>query len=170
MSEPFDSRSPGDTSSERWLLIARIACFVIIAGAIGYGWLRIIRAPHNNFDLHYIVATRLNSGELLYTDGVLLSIRFLLRDGRKPYVNTTLVLLAWLAVSAWTKGRDGLGGLSLGFAVALKKTAALFIPYFVLKRQWTMVRYLMDRPASHAGRAPVFLPDGTRAEGQSHPG
>jgi alpha-1,2-mannosyltransferase len=35
--------------------------------------------------------------------------------------------------------REWAGGFVLGFAIALKCTPALFVPYFLLKRQWTMV-------------------------------
>ena len=297
MSDASESSASAMQARERWLLIARIACIVIVTIVIVAQWVKIMKAPNNDFDLHYIFATRLINGEFLYAHGmhipyppfwamahvpfivlpmdtvqivyyplglltviglfmlvgrlvrrdvtvpqerwfwvvmlaVLLASRFLMRDAMELYVNTTLVLLAWLAVYAWTKGRDWLGGLSLGLAVALKMTAALFIPYFLLKRQWklagaamlfailftlapvlvmgttrytehmkawtdvviqgvtqkdpsigvlgqeqfenmslrsTLVRDLMDLPVDHAGRAPVFQPDGSRAPGQTHP-
>lgn len=189
------------TATDRRLLIARIACVVVLVGAVLYEWIRIIVAPHNDFDLHYAFATHFIKGDFLYSLGfhwpyppfwamahtpftlvsvgtaqiiqypiglltalglfviagrlvrrgrpvqpglwfwivmlaVLMSARYLLRDAHELYVNTTLVLLAWLGVYAWTMGRDALGGLSLGLAIALKMTAALFIPYFLLKRQW----------------------------------
>ncbi|MEX2215897.1 MAG: glycosyltransferase family 87 protein [Phycisphaeraceae bacterium] len=288
------SRSRRDT----WLVTARIACILLAATAIIYQWVRIMRAPNNDFDLHYLFAQHFIKGDFLYTLGfhwpyppfwalahtpftlmspstaqvvyypfglltvfgliiilgrlmrrdgqrrhdvqfwtvmlaVLLCLRYLLRDGMELYINTTLVLLAWLSVYAWTKGRDWLGGACLGLAVALKMTAGLFIPYFLLKRQWklagsailfaglftlspmlrtgptsyvehmkawsgriveglsqkdpsvgvlgdeqfenmslrsTLVRYLMDLPIGHAGRAPLFRADGSRETDRSHPG
>ena len=39
----------------------------------------------------------------------------------------------------WRRGRDGLAGAVPGLAIAMKCTQALFVPYFILKRQWRMV-------------------------------
>lgn len=202
MSAPGDSSASAElTWRARRLLIARTACVVLIVGGVLYEWIRITRAPHNDFDLHYFFAQHFIAGDFLYTLGfhwpyppfwamahtpftllpldtvqivyypiglltalglfvllgrlilrdrpvepglwfwivmlaVLMSLRYLLRDAHELYINTTLVLLAWLGVFGWTRGRDWLGGMSLGFAIALKMTAGLFIPYFLLKRQW----------------------------------
>ena len=67
-----------------------------------------------------------------------LSARFWVRDLLECLVNTALVALAWLAVYLWSRRRVWLGGMSLAFAISLKCTAALFLPYFLLKRQWRM--------------------------------
>jgi alpha-1,2-mannosyltransferase len=67
---------------------------------------------------------------------MLVALQFVLRDMAECGVNIGLVALAWFAVYAWTRHRDWLGGTSLGLAIALKMTAALFVPYFLWKRQW----------------------------------
>src|SRR5437588_4708787 len=67
---------------------------------------------------------------------MLIAVQFLARDMAECGVNIALVGLAWFAVYAWTRHRDWLGGGSLGLAIALKMTAALFVPYFLWKRQW----------------------------------
>ena len=67
---------------------------------------------------------------------MLIAVQFLARDMAECGVNIALVGLAWFAIYAWTRHRDWLGGASLGLAIALKMTAALFVPYFLWKRQW----------------------------------
>lgn len=65
--------------------------------------------------------------------------RFVIRDLAELGVNTELVTLTWLAIYLWTGKRDWLAGVSLGMAVALKCTPAIFVGYFLWKRQWRMV-------------------------------
>ena len=76
---------------------------------------------------------------------MLVAIQFLARDLAECGVNILLIALAWFGIYAWTRHRDWLGGASLGLAIALKMTAALFVPYFLWKRQWKI-----------AGAATVF--------------
>jgi len=61
---------------------------------------------------------------------------FLDRDLSELGVNTFLALLSWWGIYLWTEKRDELGGASIGLAIALKCTAAVFIAYFLWKRQW----------------------------------
>ncbi len=72
------------------------------------------------------------------TLALLLVSRFVLRDMAELGVNTALVALSWLGIYFWTRGRDFLGGMSLGLAIALKCTPAIFAAYFLWKRQWRM--------------------------------
>lgn len=65
--------------------------------------------------------------------------RFVIRDLAELGVNTLLVALSWLAIYLWTQRRDLLAGASLGAAIALKCTPAIFVAYFLWKRQWRMV-------------------------------
>ncbi len=64
--------------------------------------------------------------------------RFVIRDLAELGVNTLLVTLTWLAVFLWTQRREWLAGTSLGLAIALKCTPAIFAAYFLWKRQWRM--------------------------------
>ena len=68
-----------------------------------------------------------------------LSSRFIIRELPECGPNLLMVALAWGAIALWRRGRDDFAGLCLGLAIALKCTQALFVPYFVLKRQWRMV-------------------------------
>ncbi|HEY4283260.1 MAG TPA: glycosyltransferase family 87 protein [Chthoniobacterales bacterium] len=65
--------------------------------------------------------------------------RFILRDFDDGGQNLILVALAWAAIYLWSQNRDLLAGASLGFAVAIKCTPAIFIAYFAWKRQWKIV-------------------------------
>ena len=67
---------------------------------------------------------------------LLLAGRFVVRDMAEAGVNTALVMLTWLAIYWWMQRRDALAGASLGLAVALKCTPAIFIAFFAWKRQW----------------------------------
>jgi alpha-1,2-mannosyltransferase len=62
--------------------------------------------------------------------------RFILRDFDDGGQNLILVALTWMAIYLWSRNRDLVAGTSLGLAVALKCTPALFIAYFAWKRQW----------------------------------
>jgi hypothetical protein len=75
----------------------------------------------------------------IVTVSAILASRYLLRDLPEVGVNTFLVLLTWLGIWLWMKGRDWLGGTSLALAVSLKCTPGLFVLYFAWKRQWKMV-------------------------------
>ncbi|MCA9072407.1 MAG: DUF2029 domain-containing protein, partial [Planctomycetaceae bacterium] len=67
---------------------------------------------------------------------VVLASRFWIREVLECGVNLALVALAWGAYWCWRNRRDWFGGSLLGFAIALKLTPALFLAWFVWKRQW----------------------------------
>ena len=69
---------------------------------------------------------------------LLLAGRYVIRDMAELGVNTALVALTWLAIYLWRQRRDFLAGTSLGLAIALKCTPAIFAGYFLWKRQWKM--------------------------------
>ena len=54
-------------------------------------------------------------------------------------INILILFMVVLAVDAWTRGRDWLGGFALGLAITCKVTPALFLPYFLYKRSWKML-------------------------------
>ncbi|MEP6821076.1 MAG: glycosyltransferase family 87 protein [Chthoniobacterales bacterium] len=72
------------------------------------------------------------------TLALVLAGRYVIRDMAELGVNTLLVTLTWLAIYLWVQRRYLLGGTSLGLAVALKCTPAIFVGYFLWKRQWKM--------------------------------
>jgi alpha-1,2-mannosyltransferase len=73
------------------------------------------------------------------TGTLLAGSRFILRDFDDGGQNLFLFTLAWLGFWLFVKQRPFSGGASLGLAIALKLTAAIFVLYFLAKRQWNMV-------------------------------
>ena len=67
---------------------------------------------------------------------LLVASRFVLRDFADAGQNLVLLGLTWCAIYLWSLGRTCLAGASLGLAIALKCTPALFVLYFAWKRQW----------------------------------
>ena len=70
---------------------------------------------------------------------VLLSIGPIVGDLQHGNVNLFILFLVVAALTAFRTRRDLLSGLLLGLAVACKVTPALFIPYFLWKRQWRVL-------------------------------
>jgi hypothetical protein len=70
---------------------------------------------------------------------LLVASRFILRDFADGGQNLVLLGLTWCAIYLWTLGRTLFAGASLGLAIALKCTPALFVLYFAWKRQWKFV-------------------------------
>ena len=70
---------------------------------------------------------------------VLLSLRPIIGDLHHGNVNLFILFLVVAALAAFRYRRDLLSGLLLGLAVACKVTPALFIPYFLWKRQWRVL-------------------------------
>src|SRR5205823_12298222 len=70
--------------------------------------------------------------------GLILTSRFIDRELIECGPNLALVALTWLGIALWISRRELLGGISLGLAIALKCTPALFLLYFAWKRQWKM--------------------------------
>lgn len=92
--------------------------------------------------LHRLVRDRWPlTGDRLFwatTVGLVLGSRFLIRELPECGANLAIVALAWGGFTLWARRRDVLGGISLGAAIALKCTPALFVAYFAWKRQWRM--------------------------------
>lgn len=72
---------------------------------------------------------------------VLLAFQFILQDldDGGPHLILLAVLTAGI-YSAW-QGREKLGAMWFGLAIALKVSPALFLPFFLWKRQWRLAAY-----------------------------
>ncbi|HEV3409477.1 MAG TPA: glycosyltransferase family 87 protein [Chthoniobacterales bacterium] len=88
-------------------------------------------------------AFRLSATEAFWAAAfaLLLASRYVIRDMAEVGVNTALVLLTWSAIYLWRQERDALAAMSLGAAVALKCTPAIFAAFFLWKRQWRMAAF-----------------------------
>jgi len=70
---------------------------------------------------------------------VLLSIRPVLSDLHHGNNNLVILFLVVSSLYAWRNRYDALAGLALGLAITYKVTPALFVPFFLYKRQWRVV-------------------------------
>lgn len=64
--------------------------------------------------------------------------RVVLRDFDDGGPNLVVLAACWSGIWLAARGRTALAGAGLGLAIGLKCTTAIFIPYFLLKRQWTL--------------------------------
>lgn len=122
-------------------------------------------------------------GRFLVTAGaVFFTSRFLVRDMPECGVNLALVALSWLAVECWVRHRDWAGGWLLGLAISMKCTPALFLAWFLWKRQWkfamtTMLAVgvfslspiLVMGPKAYTGAMAQWTGHVWRGVGQTHP-
>jgi alpha-1,2-mannosyltransferase len=74
---------------------------------------------------------------------LVLSFRMILSDLQHGNVNILICFLVVAGLWSFAQGRDWAAGLLIGLATALKVTPALFIPYFLYKRQWRMVGWTL---------------------------
>jgi alpha-1,2-mannosyltransferase len=72
---------------------------------------------------------------------VLLALQFILQDldDGGPHLILLAILTAGI-YSAW-QGREKLGAMWFGLAIALKVSPALFVPFFLWKRQWRLAGF-----------------------------
>ncbi|MFL5338960.1 MAG: glycosyltransferase family 87 protein [Gemmataceae bacterium] len=90
----------------------------------------------------------------------LLSLPPLIGDLQHGNVNILIMFLVIVALFAWHRGYDLLGGMLLALAVCCKVTPALFVPYFLWKRQWRLLAglavglglFLFEIPGAVLGR------------------
>jgi hypothetical protein len=118
-----------------WTLLsletAQVVAFLIlgVGGLTAFGLVlvrigrRIIQAPDDRLTIALIVA-------------LVLAARFILRDLMESGPNLFVWFLVWAGLLGYLGGRRVAGGILIGFSTALKMTPAIFIPYFLLKREW----------------------------------
>lgn len=111
-----------------------------VAGAFGMYLLKVAMAA-----LSIIWAIRLAVGRrgALPAAGVglvlLLCARPIMSDLQHGNINIFVLFLVMAALMAFSRDRTFSAGLLLGFAVVVKVTPGLFLPYFLYKRQWRLL-------------------------------
>jgi alpha-1,2-mannosyltransferase len=70
---------------------------------------------------------------------VVLSLKPIVDDLNHGNVNLFILFLVMASLTAFRSRRDVLAGVLLGLAIACKVTPALFLPYFLWKRQWRVL-------------------------------
>lgn len=114
------ARLPLDVAEAVWFALSLLALawsFVLVR--------RLVPRPHVRY--------------LLLASGLVLAKYFLheLRLGQINIVVMTVLLLATRALAGErTAGRDATAGVLAGIATALKPYAVVFLPYFLIKRNW----------------------------------
>jgi alpha-1,2-mannosyltransferase len=101
--------------------IGSLTGFSVILIRIGH---RIIPAPDDRITIALCVT-------------LVFAARFILRDLTESGPNLFLWFVAWAGLLLYLGGRRVAGGILIGFSAALKLTPAIFIPYFLLKREWS---------------------------------
>ena len=85
---------------------------------------------------HRIIPARDDRVTIALIVALVLAARFILRDLTESGPNLFLGSLVWMGLLLYLGGRRVAAGLLIGFPIALKMTPAIFIPYFLLKREW----------------------------------
>lgn len=88
-------------------------------------------------------AFQLNNSQTFWVTSfaAFLSIQFIIHDQAILGLNTAIIALSWLGIYLWRQRHDLLAGVSLGAAIAIKCTPAIFLGYFIWKRQWRMATW-----------------------------
>jgi alpha-1,2-mannosyltransferase len=110
---------------------APVLAFLILAvGSVTALSLVLVRIGHR------ITAARDDRVTIALVIALVLAARFILRDLTESGPNLFLWTLVWVGALLYLEGRRVAGGILIGFAIALKMTPAVFMPYFLLKREW----------------------------------
>lgn len=102
------------------LAIGSLTALSLVLVRIGH---RVIPVPDDRVTVALIVA-------------LVLAARFILRDLTESGPNLFLLSVVWTGILLYLGGRPVAGGILIGVSTALKMTPAIFIPYFLLKREW----------------------------------
>jgi alpha-1,2-mannosyltransferase len=142
-----------------WTLIplnaAQIAAFVVMGmGSLIALTLILVRMGRA------IVPALEDGHTIALTAALTLTSRFILRDLTETGPNLFLWTLVWGGILLWLGGRRVVGGVLVGVATALKMTPAIFIPYFLLKREWRIAAVTLATAATLTALPALF---------QSHP-
>lgn len=74
---------------------------------------------------------------------ILLSAQPIILDLQHGNVNTIVMFVCVAGLWAFVSGQDQISGLCIGLAAAMKVTPALFLIYFVYKREWRTIVWAM---------------------------
>ncbi|HEX8680043.1 MAG TPA: glycosyltransferase family 87 protein [Chthoniobacterales bacterium] len=159
------------------LPIAKAVLLPLGLAALGALLLILRRLASPSFDL--------TPPQVFWTAAValILASRYVIRDIAEVGVNTSLVLLTWLAICLWRNNREVLAATSLGGAIALKCTPMLFAAFFLWKRQWrmaaltaaatacfTLAPVLWQGPISYTEHMRTWLANAWQATASGDPG
>jgi hypothetical protein len=99
---------------------------------------------------------------------IALSLKFVLAVMENEAYDALPVLFIVLGLATLLKGRDALGGASLGFAAAIKATPLIFLPYLLIKKRFSAAAgFLIVLFAMSYAPDMLFTPTGV-SEGYFH--
>lgn len=92
------------------------------------------------------------------TLALILTSRFILRDLTETGPNLFLWSVVWGGILLFFNGQGAAAGVLIGIATALKMTPAIFIPYFLLKREWKVAGAALVTAATLTVSPGLFQP------------
>jgi hypothetical protein len=79
----------------------------------------------------------------IYFWSLILTSRFYMLNFDEGQVNILMIATLFLGIYISRKGKDFIGGLLIGFSILIKYMSAIFIPYFLFKRKFKLVSYIL---------------------------
>lgn len=109
---------PWETAKVLWFLV-----MVVCLGAVGVVFSRLCGRRETSF---------------MKTSGMtgLVFLKYLGREFQLGQVNLLILLLMVLMIREWSRERNTRAGIFWGLSLLFKPYAAVFLPYFILRRKW----------------------------------
>ena len=112
---------PLDTAKAVWFALSAAALVVLLP-------LSATLLPHRRQPMWLLIAMLIIGLGKYYAEDLVLG-----------QINTTVALVAALAVLAFNRGREAVGGLLVALAIVLKPYALILAPWLVARRQWQSI-------------------------------
>jgi hypothetical protein len=122
------------------LLLWPLAQLPPLAGSFGWFSLKIVFAVLAlHWIFHIVAANNVSFPGWARAVVVVLGLRPVMGDLSHGNVNLWILFLVVAALYAFHERQDFVAGIVMALAIACKVTPALFLPYFLWKRAWTML-------------------------------
>jgi len=132
---------------------ARVVAFLVLAiGSLTTCSLVLVRIGHR------IIPAQDDRVTIALIAALVLAARFILRDLTESGPNLFVWTLVWIGLLLYLEGRRVAGGVLVGVSIALKMTPAIFIPYFLLKREWKTASAALAMAVVLSGSPGLFRP------------
>ena len=79
----------------------------------------------------------------IYFWALFLTSRFYMHNFDEGQVNFLMMTTLFLGIYSSFRGKDFLGGLLIGFSILVKYMGAIFIPFFLIKKKFKLVFYIL---------------------------
>jgi len=108
------------------------------------------------FNFFLIITFMHHSGKMIFKDrlsagvqnwiffwSLFLTCRFYMQNFDEGQVNFLMMTTLFLGIYAAQRKRDILGGFLIGFSILVKYMGVIFIPYFLFKRKFKLIFYIL---------------------------